>query len=207
MKKLIFLIFILSLSLMANAQLLRFGVRGGVNASKVNIDQKLIVTSGSEEYILKGLSESKFGYHFGAFMRIKLSVLSVQPELIFSSTGGKVSVTDINGFEDIKELNFNRVNVPVLVGINMGPIRFHGGPVGTFLISSKADLFNYKDNLQKATFGYQAGIGFDLLKKITFDARYEGSLSKLGSGVSVGGQNFNFDSRDSQFIFSLGFFF
>ncbi|NOY36829.1 MAG: PorT family protein [Chlorobi bacterium] len=207
MKKYFAFFLVLMLPMMAHAQFLKFGIRGGLNTSHLNLDKKLVVTPGSEEYVLEGLKDATYGFHFGAFMRVKVAMLSLQPELIFTSTGGEVKVTDINGVEDIKNMNFNRVNVPLLVGLNIGPLRLHGGPVGTFTISSTSDLFNYEDNLKAATFGYQAGIGIDLLKKITFDVRHEGNLSKLGSGVTIGGQDFTLDTRNPQWIFSLGLFF
>ena len=207
MKKYLAIFLVLMFPLMAQAQFLKFGIRGGLNSSHLNIDKTLVVTPGSEEYILEGLKDATYGFHAGVFMRVKVAMLSLQPELIFNSTGGEVKVTDIYGVEDIKSMNFNRVNVPVLVGLNLGPLRLHGGPVGTFTISSTSDLFNYEENLKAATFGYQAGVGIDLLKKITFDIRHEGNLSKLGSGVTVGGQDFTLDTRNPQWIFSLGIIF
>ncbi|GAH15956.1 unnamed protein product, partial [marine sediment metagenome] len=63
---------------------------------------------------------------------------------------------------------------------------------------SKADLFDtagYEEKYKSATFGYQAGVGIDILKKVTFDFRYEGNLNKLGDGMTIGGEDFNFDSR------------
>ena len=59
-----------------------------------------------------------------------------------------------------------------------------------------------------ATFGYQAGIGLDLFKKLTIDARYGGSLSeKFGDAVTIGGQTFALDQRQPSFIVSLGLMF
>lgn len=207
MKKYFVVVIILLFPALSQAQFLKFGIRGGLNSSHLNLDKKLVVSPGTEEYVLEGLKDATYGFHAGVFMRIKVAMVSLQPELIFNSTGGEVRVTDINGVEDITTMKFNRVNVPVLVGLNVGPLRLHGGPVGTFTISSSSDLFNYEDNLKAATFGYQAGIGIDLLKKITFDIRREGNLSKLGSGVTIGGQDFTLDTRNPQWIFSLGLFF
>jgi opacity protein-like surface antigen len=57
------------------------------------------------------------------------------------------------------------------------------------------------------TWGYRAGLGIDLFKKLTLDARYEGNLSSLGSSVTIGDAEFNTDMRTSQFLISLGFMF
>jgi hypothetical protein len=58
------------------------------------------------------------------------------------------------------------------------------------------------------TFGYQAGVGVDIFNTLTLDARYGGSLSKeFGDAVSIGSQTFNLDSRQPQFIISVGIMF
>jgi hypothetical protein len=42
---------------------------------------------------------------------------------------------------------------------------------------------------------------------LAVDLRYEGSLSKLGDGMTIGGQKCNFDSRISQWVFGVGYWF
>ncbi len=66
---------------------------------------------------------------------------------------------------------------------------------------------DYKEEFNGATWGYQVGVGLDLGKKITIDVKYEGNLSKLADGVKIAGETRSFDSRNSQFVASLGFFF
>ncbi|MCK7531208.1 MAG: hypothetical protein MZV63_09280 [Marinilabiliales bacterium] len=46
-------------------------------------------------------------------------------------------------------------------------------------------MTDVKATYNKATFGYQAGVGFDLLKRLTVDVRYEGNLSKFGEEVMI----------------------
>jgi hypothetical protein len=67
---------------------------------------------------------------------------------------------------------------------------------------------NFKDMYRNATFGYQAGVGFDLFKTLAFDARLGGSLAKrFGDDVTIGSQTFSLDSREPTFTLSLGFMF
>ena len=75
----------------------------------------------------------------------------------------------------------------------------------TLITSSKQPIT--ESNFKNAVFGYQLVAGIDILKKITFDFKYEGNLSKLGEGITLGGSDFKFDQRNPQFIFSLGIFF
>ena len=59
-----------------------------------------------------------------------------------------------------------------------------------------------------AVFGYQAGLGIDLFKKLTLDVRYAGSLGeKFGDAITIGGQNFQLDYGQSSFLVSLGIMF
>ena len=98
-----------------------------------------------------------------------------------------------------------------MVGYKAGPLRLQAGPVGTIMLSTDPSLdgfmeMDYKEEFNGATWGYQVGIGLDI-KKITIDVKYEGNLSKLADGVKIGGETRSFDSRNSQLVATLGFFF
>ncbi|MFO7668374.1 MAG: hypothetical protein R6W31_01830, partial [Bacteroidales bacterium] len=103
-------------------------------------------------------------------------------------------------------------DLPLLVGVKLGPARINLGPVGSYVVqeSITGDVSNldpdYTIFTQSMTWGFQAGLGVDL-SKISLDARYEGSLSSLGESFTVGGQEFQLDARPSQWVFSLGFWF
>jgi hypothetical protein len=66
---------------------------------------------------------------------------------------------------------------------------------------------NYKEEFNGATWGYQVGVGLDLLNTLTLDAKYEGSLSKLGDQVTIGDKPFDIDNRPNQFVVTVGLFF
>ena len=209
MKKVFLLLIVISLFATANAQI-KFGVKGGISSSTIKMDD-IITVQGVEEYSLEGLKTASVGFHAGLMTRITFFGVFIQPELYFSSTGGEVEVTYIlPNVTSIKTMEFKKLDIPVLVGIKFGPARINAGPVASIIIDSKADLIEtagYEEKFKGASFGYQAGVGLDLLKTISLDIRYEGNLSKLGDGVNIGGEDFEFDSRNPQFIFSLGIFF
>jgi len=209
MKKTFLLLVGVSLFLTANAQI-DFGIKGGVSSSSIKMDDIITVTEGVEEYSLEGVEKS-VGFHAGLMSRITFFGAFIQPELYFSSTGGEVEVKNlIDQDVIIKEMEFKKLDIPVLVGFKLGPARINAGPVGSIILDSKADLIEtsgYEEKLNGASFGYQVGVGLDILNTLTLDARYEGNLSKLGDGVNIDGNNFEFDSRNPQFIFSLGIFF
>jgi hypothetical protein len=209
MRKISIITLLLVLATVAQAQLFKLGIRGGVSSSTVKVNDEIIIPSGSN-YSLESC-DPLVGFHVGLVSRITIKKLFIQPELLFSSSGGQVKVSDLtNKTSTIREQKFNRVDIPVLAGVKTGLLRLEAGPVASFTLSEKSDLFEtsgYKEDFKKATIGYQAGIGFDLFKKLAFDLKYEGSLSKLGNGLTVGTTTYPYDTRTSQWIVSLGFFF
>jgi len=210
MKKVLLLLIVISLFATANAQV-KFGVKGGVNSSTIKMNDLITVTQGVEEYSLEGIKSGTVGFHAGLMTRVTFFGVFIQPELYFSSTGGEVEVTEVIAQNvSIKKMEFKKLDIPVLVGFKFGPARINAGPVASIIIDSKADLIDeagYDEKLKGASFGYQVGIGLDILNTISLDVRYEGNLSKLGDGVNIGGNDFELDSRNPQLIFSLGIFF
>lgn len=191
---------------MANAQLFKFGVKAGVSSSKVKFSD---VDLGNNLIAKEGNSIT--GMHFGLVSRVQLLGFFVQPELYFSSTGGDIKIVDntTGVVEAVKTQKFNKIDIPVLVGWKFGPARLGFGPVASIMLSDKAVLkeyTGYDEQFNKATFGYQVGVGLDIWK-IGFDLRYEGSLSKLGDGIKVLGQERSFDSRNPQLLASVALYF
>ncbi|SDB94118.1 porin family protein [Williamwhitmania taraxaci] len=199
------LVFMISV---ANAQLFKFGIKAGVSSSRIKFDTKTL-NNGTNDYEIKS-GDALVGMHFGFVSRVQLLGLFVQPELYFSSTGGDVKIKNITAnTETIKKQKFSRIDIPVLVGWKFGPARVGVGPVASIIIADKAVLkeyTGYEEQFNKATFGYQVGVGLDLWK-LGVDLRYEGSLSKLGDGVKIGGQTRSFDSRNSQVLASVSLYF
>jgi len=210
-----FLILMISIGITGSlmAQSVSFGVKGGLNYSKLKFDDVSNITSGATTYNLMQ-DESFQGFHIGVMGRLKVFNLFVQPELLFNTSGGKVLVEEVNAggnISKVKQIKYNKLDLPVMVGMKFGPARINVGPVASVVLSSNSEIADIVPDLETtskgATFGYQAGVGLDILNKITFDLRYEGGLSKIGDKLTVGGTDYTFDSRDSKFLVSVGFFF
>lgn len=186
----------------ANAQkLFMFGPRAGVSSSTLNIKDRDNINFQSEG--------AQLGFHAGAFTRVTIPLIGiyVQPELLFTSTSGRINVTGSGApiQNQLKDYNFNRIDVPVMIGFKMAKIlRINAGPSFSYLLSAKEDGVSIKEDYKNATVGYQAGIGVDI-GPLIIDAKYEGNLSTFGDQVSLAGQTFNTDQRLNQFILSLGF--
>jgi hypothetical protein len=203
MKKLLAIILIALITIPAFSQI-KFGIKAGAATTtvpKYNI-------SGTGANVVTALKNSSYGIHAGVFLRLTLLGIYLQPELLFATNTYEYKVNSLTN--PVKQ-TFNRLDIPVLVGFKVGPIRLNAGPAATFQIGTPKALItglNVSDMYKGATFGYQIGAGFDLFKKLTFDVRYEGSLSKkFGDALSVGGQSFQLDSRQPALLFSAGLMF
>jgi hypothetical protein len=140
--------------------------------------------------------------------------LYIQPEVLFSTSTTEVQIQEIDQGtvvdEVTKEQKFNKIDVPLMAGWKFGPARIQFGPVASIVLSNESAIeaaYDYEEEFNKATWGYQVGAGLDLFSTLTLDIKYEGSLSKFGDGIVVGDTKREFDSRPNQFIFSLGIFF
>jgi len=204
MKKLFFIIAISMIFSISNAQLLKFGIKAGANSSSFKLDE-----IDSPDAIITQANDATWGFHAGVFLRIKIAMLYLQPEVYFTSMGGKYNYQDpaSSAAAELKTFDMNRLDIPLLLGFKLGPIRINAGPSGHLVLSHSTDLDGLKADVNGMTWGYQAGLGIDLFKKLTLDARYEGNLSSLGESVTIGGTDFNTDMRTSQFLISLGWMF
>ncbi|PID91289.1 MAG: hypothetical protein CSA96_09165 [Bacteroidetes bacterium] len=211
MKKLILiLIAVFALFQISEAQVFTYGVKAGVGFSSLTMDDIVGISDGSDVYDLV-TGDGVAGYHVGIQTQVNLAMLVIQPELYFNAGGGTLKKVIDGGSTEILNVNFSRVDLPLLVGVRFGPVRINAGPVGSYVLSEETDLtsihpdFTFFSNAM--TWGYQAGIGFDIFKKISLDLRYEGSLSKMGESLMVGGRDFRMDARPSQLLCTLGLWF
>jgi len=207
------LILILAVSLLiittTDAQMFKYGIKAGIGFSSLKIEDITDISDGGDVYDLV-TGDGVMGYHIGVQTQIKLAMLLIQPEVYFNAGGGTVEQIVENGPTEVLNVNFSRIDIPLLVGVKLGPMRINAGPVGSFVLKETNDLEEIQDDYtlftNAMTWGFQAGLGFNI-SKISIDARYEGSLSKLGETLSLGGTDFALDARPSQWIISLGIWF
>jgi len=143
-------------------------------------------------------------------LQVAFAGMYLQPEMLLSSTGGEVQVKDINATVVMNQ-RFTKLDVPVIIGKKIGPLRLGLGPVASVILNKPSDAVNFsstsvQSKFHNATFGYQLDLGLDIWK-LAFDLKYEGNLSTLGNGVVIGGNTYSFDSRNRQWIFGVGLFF
>ena len=204
MKKLFVLLFVSLMAIPAFSQI-KFGIKAGAATATV---PKYDLSTGTTN--IEAVKDAAWGFHGGLFLRLTLLGINIQPEAYLATNTYEYKVTS-GTLPEIKKQTFNRLDIPVLVGFKLGPVRLNAGPAAAIQIGTPKALIddpNFEEMYRGATFGYQAGLGIDLFKKITLDARYEGSLSgKFGEAVTIGSQTFKLDQRQPAFVLSVGLIF
>ncbi|MBN2864349.1 MAG: PorT family protein [Bacteroidales bacterium] len=210
MKKLLVLVFTVLISIPVISQV-NFGVKLGVNTSSITMADAKTVTSGSTSYLIEQAKGASYGVHGGLFVRVNISNFYIQPELLLATGSNEYTVTNVSSqLDSLKAQNFNKLDIPVMLGFKFGPLRINAGPSASLMLNSPEDLIkdpDFKTMYSNLSYGYQAGIGVDLLKKLTIDLRYEGSLKKYQNTIETTLGDVNLDDRPNSFLLSVGIIF
>jgi hypothetical protein len=187
MKKLLILSASILLFTIAKSQDPHFGIKGGLNASSLN----------------KGgaANETIIGFNAGAFAHIHTSInWSIQPEIIFSTEGGKEPLIGANL---TAKHRLNYLNFPVLLQymFNNG-LRLEGGAQFGVLLSAKDkvndNIHDVKDLYQSTAVSIPLGASYLTRTGFGIDARYVFGLSNI----------YKDDSQTIQSnVFQLGIFY
>jgi hypothetical protein len=208
MRKFLLIAVLVAFAGAASAQFLTFGLKAGINTTTdVFKNVRLSNDNGQTGYDIIN-NKAKVGFLAGAYARVSILGFFVQPELYYAQSSTEITLQEIGSTNVSTEVNkLNTLNIPILFGTKFGPFRVNAGPVATIILSNTNIVDNVSgldQDMDKANWGLQAGVGVDILK-ISLDARYETSISKLGSAYNTAsGSKVNFGSRPQQFIFTLG---
>jgi hypothetical protein len=157
--------FVLSFALLlfvfnfSNAQLLKIGIKGGVNYA--NFESPTIQT------------DALTSYHLGLLAEIKLlKTVAIQPEVLYSTHGASYK----NLVQEFKsELGY--MSVPILAKLYLGKtLSLEAGPQFSFLLSKKVDA---STDIKEFDFALAGGLGVKLTERIFIQGRYTYGLTEL----------------------------
>ena len=143
--------------------------------------------------------------------------------VLSTALSAQVSLGLVGGVNTI-DITSSQVKVPtsqvkdsLRIAVVDADYGFHFGAFARFQKSSfymqpefilNSNKTNYKINATKtlkgATYGYQAGIGFDF-SKLSFDVRHEGNFSKYGDHITFFDEKFAFDKKATRLVASLSY--
>ncbi len=194
MKKIaLFLCFFLAFIIVKAENPLKLGLKVGYNSSKISIDSDQFREGGNVN-----------NYHAGAFLRLNMNKIYLQPEAYFNSKGGVLNEISQNPISAAKnDFDLKTVDVPVLIGVKIFErrslnLRACAGPLMSFVIDKDISGVEFdSDSLEDNFFGWQYGLGVDFLM-FTLDARMESSTGDIYSGPNLD------KSKSRMFVVSLG---
>ena len=172
----------------SNAQGVALGIKGGLNMAKLSGDA---ITDAS----------SRTGLHFGAYVRLKMGGVSLQPEAYYSVQGGEFSVGALKESIDAKY-----INIPVLLKFNPVPVfNFHFGPQFGLLMNAKnIDKVDIKSELKSSDLSAVVGAGLDLPFGLHFTVRYVKGLSEISDILAYKGKGSTFQVSVAYDLVKLG---
>ena len=185
---------------------LRLGVKGGLSTYDLGLNDALRVFSDNNEFALN-VQDSRYGYHVGIVLQARIGSFLIQPEAVFNSNAVDYSFQEVtnNSPANIFSERYQHLDIPFMLGLKAGPLRMMAGPVGHYFINSTSELFqfeNYQQNFDDFTFGWQAGVGVDILN-LMLDVRYEGNFYTFGDHIVFSGQGYAFDNSPTRLLASL----
>ena len=166
MKKLSFLAVAMFFSIAAYSQAeVSVGIKAGPNFANIDTDASI-----GANY------KNRTGFHGGAFALFKFGPVGLQPELILSQQGSKVTFNS----QDF-DANYTYFNIPVIVKFyTIAGLNIQAGPQFGFLASQKNELLesaNLEDDAKNSDLSLALGLGWDLPLRLSIDARYNLGLS------------------------------
>ncbi|WP_430613666.1 porin family protein [Flavobacterium sp. JP2137] len=169
-KKTVLFILILLSGWGTTAQILSFGLKGGVNYA--NFTGKSVS------------SDAITSFHFGATAELRLTEkLALQPELLYSTVGANYQNTVGDITREIKS-KLGYIAIPVLAKINLNrSITLEAGPQFSFLMSKKNEFKPGDTNSYETAI--IAGLGLKLTQSVFIQARYGFGLTKIAEDSNV----------------------
>ncbi len=174
MKKIILVaVVLLAASIDMQAQLVKFGIKGGLNYANQNGSN---ITVNSTNYD----NEAITSYHVGLLAEVKLTDgFAIQPELLYSTQGAtyKNAVEEFNN-----ELGY--LSIPVLAKLSLNKfISLDFGPQASFLLSERKNV-DFKES-ETFEFGVAGGLSFNVTKNFFLQGRYVAGLTEATRDATV----------------------
>ncbi len=188
-------------SFAAQAQEVRFGLKGGANISSYLLDKDQIEDT-----------EGQWGFQAGIVTEISLTErFALQPELLYVNRGAQYRVAGITVEEDI-----NSLDLPVLLKFKpLEVLNVYAGPQVSFLLNGKYEYgdegvnfeFDDRDDFNTIDYGFVVGAGVEL-GSFFVDARYSLGLNNALEDREINDVFLeNEDAKNNGVQVSVGFLF
>lgn len=177
---------------------MEFGLKAGVNSANFDFNRHYL----GESYY--AFSKARTGYHAGAWMRVGLAGMFVQPEFLYNWNRYDMNVLKETQ-QATSKIRVQTLEVPVLAGWKLLFLRLNAGPV--FNLMNKTSHSGGKvqnADMLKPSVSYTAGFGLDIAR-VSLDLRYNGTMfGRAKQTVEVDGKSYPLRTNFRGWTFSLG---
>ncbi|MEM7105184.1 MAG: hypothetical protein AAF502_18750 [Bacteroidota bacterium] len=150
---------------------------------------------------------TRIGFSGGFWFRFPLYPFYLQPELLVSAHKAKYEYASTG--QTFYETLVWQIEVPLAIGVKVGPIRGQAGVVPTIFVGrgSLKDIETFDKIWDTATINYQLGVGIDIGRRLVVDGRLEGPLGLYRDPVVVGDSVETFIYKARKIVVGIGFVF
>lgn len=199
-----------SVTVMAQTEKVKLGVKAGLNISSLTFDESELNSS------------TKTGFTAGIMAEIPLAKnFSLQPELLYSQQGTKISFEDqdVTNSHYKSTITLNYLNIPVMLkyyvlkglSVQAGPqigilLKANNKYQDNFLGYDNHESFDLKDYSTGIDTSVNLGLGYQFKNKFYTDLRYNISYSNVFKEGDVN-HFINNDMKNRVFQITIGYFF
>lgn len=200
----------LSVTVMAQTEKVKLGLKAGLNLSSLSFDESELNSS------------NKTGFTAGIMVEVPLAKnFSLQPELLYSQQGTKSSFSDneVTNSHYKSTIKLNYLNIPVMLkyylskglSLQAGPqigilLKANNKYQDNFLGYENRESFNLKEYATGIDTSVNFGLGYQFKDKFYTDVRYNISYSNVFKEGDVN-HFINNDMKNRVFQITLGYFF
>lgn len=176
MRKLSVVLFVAAMmvALPSQAQLVKFGIKGGLNLTKIDMDQGLDASN-------------RTGFFFGPTMIVDLPLtgLDVDASALYDYRESKVDVYDENDIQETLKQQQIAIPINVRYGFGIGDVArvfAFAGPQFGFVIDKEQSLWkNTADwKMKTSNFSVNVGVGATVLQHLQATVNYNVACGKTG---------------------------
>lgn len=182
MRKLSIILFVAAMmvALPSQAQLVKFGIKGGLNLTKIDMDQGVDASN-------------RTGFFFGPTMIVDLPLtgLDIDASALYDYRESKVDVYDENDIQETLKQQQIAIPINVRYGFGIGDVArvfAFAGPQFGFVIDKEQSLWkNTADwKMKTSNFSVNVGVGATVLQHLQATVNYNIACGKTGE-VTVRG--------------------
>lgn len=176
MRKISIILFVAAMmvALPSQAQLVKFGIKGGLNLTKIDMDQGVDASN-------------RAGFFFGPTMIVDLPLtgLDIDASALYDYRESKVDVYDENDIQETLKQQQIAIPINVRYGFGIGDVArvfAFAGPQFGFVIDKEQSLWkNTADwKMKTSNFSVNVGVGATVLKHLQATVNYNIACGKTG---------------------------